>query len=449
MGGEAMARYNLDRARRRIGFGIFGLAALSAVWVATPGLPVLRAPRASASAKAEGRALFEHEWGPRDPLAHGDGLGPVFNARSCVACHSQGGVGGGGDNGHNVLAFEAHPTRDRPEVKGGLVHKFAVDSRFAEARESLRQFFPIVPGGVRTIEGCQILTLDFDPVRTEAVNSTALFGAGWIDRIPGKTISHEEMKRELTDIAREIDGDFRESIPGRYRLLPDGRIGKFGWKAQFASLDEFVAAACANEIGLGNPGMEQAKPMVKGAYPDSPPDLDARQFRSLVAFVDTLPRPEEVAPESPGQKMASERGKALFRGIGCAACHTPDLAGVEGIYSDFLLHRLDDRSGGSSGYGPRSTPEVPLPAEHPTPDEWKTPPLWGVADSAPYFHDGSAPTFQAAIQRHRGDAKVVTEKYRALSPNDQTAVIAFLTTLKAPPAAPKLRDPSVTRLARR
>ena len=69
-----------------------------------------------------------------------------------------------------------------------------------------------------------------------------------------------------------------------------------------------------------------------------------------MAFVDTLPRPEEVAPESPGQQMAAERGKALFRSVGCAACHTPDLAGVEGIYSDFLLHRLDDRSqAGGSG----------------------------------------------------------------------------------------------------
>ena len=429
-----MAHYNLDRARRRIGFGMLGLTAAAAVWVATPGLPVWRAPRASASVKAEGLALFEHEWSPRDPLAHGDGLGPVFNASSCAACHFQGGVGGGGDNSHNVLAFEAHPTRDRPDVKGGLVHKFAVDSQYAERSESLRQFFPIVPGGVRVQNGCSILTLDFDPVKTQAVNSTALFGAGWIDRIPGKTISHEEMKRELTNIARELDGDFRASIPGRYRLLPDGRIGKFGWKAQFASLDEFVAAACANEIGLGNPGMEQARPMVKGGYPDSPPDLDARQFRSLVAFVDTLPRPEEVAPESPGLKVASDRGKALFRGVGCAACHTPDMAGVEGIYSDFLLHRLDDRSqaGGSGSYGSSSTPEVPLPTEHPTPDEWKTPPLWGVADSAPYFHDGGSPTLEAAILRHHGDAQPVTLAFKALPPDDRAAVVAFLRTLKAP-----------------
>lgn len=445
-----MVGYRLDRIRKRIGWATFGVVAVSAAWLASPGLPVLRAPRASAATKAEGLALFEHEWKPSDPLAKGDGLGPVFNATSCAACHFQGGVGGGGDNAHNVLAFEAHPTRDRPDVKGGLVHKFAIDSKFTEKCESLRDFFPIVPGGIRTVQGCQILTLDFDPVRTQAVNSTALFGAGWIDRIPGKTISHEDMKRQIKNITRELDGDFGRTIPGRYRVLPDGRIGKFGWKAQFATLREFVAAACANEIGLGNPEMEQARPMVKGGYPDVAPDLDRKQFRALVAFVDTLPRPVEVAPASPGECLAAERGKALFRSVGCAACHTPDLAGVEGVYSDFLLHRLDDRSNGDGGgsYGPRSTPEVPLPVEHPLPEEWKTPPLWGVADSAPYFHDGGSSTLSAAIYRHRGDAEAVTASYRALSDPDKASVLAFLKTLKAPADARPAEAPSRTELAR-
>ena len=133
-------------------------------------------------------------------------------------------------------------------------------------------------------------------------------------------------------------------VPGRPRVLPDGRVGKFGWKAQFATLEEFVAAACANELGLGNPRMEQARPMVCLAYPQVERDLTDAQFRSLVAFVDTLPRPVEAAPADPDRRRRSERGKALFRQIGCAVCHTPDMGGVEGVYSDFLLHRLDDRS---------------------------------------------------------------------------------------------------------
>ena len=67
-------------------------------------------------------------------------------------------------------------------------------------------------------------------------------------------------------------------MPGRPRVLADGRVGKFGWKAQFARLEEFVAAACANEIGLGNPKMEQARP-IGHDYPSVPADLDRKQFR--------------------------------------------------------------------------------------------------------------------------------------------------------------------------
>ena len=135
------------------------------------------------------------------------------------------------------------------------------------------------------------------------------------------------------------------SCPGRPRVLPDGRVGKFGWKAQFATLEEFVAAACANEIGLGNPRMEQARPMVSVAYPSVDRDLTDAQFRTLVAFVDTLPRPIEATPDDPDHRLPVRPREGVFRQIGCAVCHTPDVGGVEGVYSDFLLHRLDDREG--------------------------------------------------------------------------------------------------------
>ncbi len=78
---------------------------------------------------------------------------------------------------------------------------------------------------------------------------------------------------------------------------------------------------------------------------------------------------------------------------------------------------------------------MPLPPDEPQPDEWKTPPLWGVADSAPYFHDGGSPTLLAAIQRHHGGASVVTKRFNELSDSDQQMVVAFLKTLKAPPTA--------------
>ena len=73
-----------------------------------------------------------------------------------------------------------------------------------------------------------------------------------------------------------------------------------------------------------------------------------------------------------------------------------------------------------------------MPPEFPKDSEWKTPPLWGVADSAPYFHDGGAPTLREAVLRHGRDAKVVTTAYRRLPQEDQDALIVFLGTLKAP-----------------
>ena len=139
--------------------------------------------------------------------------------------------------------------------------------------------------------------------------------------------------------------------------------------------------------------------------------------------------------------------------MGCAICHVPNMGGVKGIYSDFLLYTLEDPPppGGGGSYGP-PPPQLQLPdrpEDDPKPSEWKTPPLWGVADSAPYMHDGSSSTLRAAIAAHRGDARSVTKNYEALGAADQTALLSFLGSLKAPPDAQPLCDPSITILSRK
>jgi hypothetical protein len=184
----------LTRVRRRVGAGIFSVALVGVLWMFSPGMPVLRGPTAPAELRQAGLQLFQHEWEPGDPQAGGDGLGPVFNAKSCAACHFQGGIGGGGDNSHNVTAFEALPTQERPEIKGGLIHRFAVANEFLERTNELHRIFPIVPNATVVVNGCQTTIHDFDPIHTEIVNSTALFGAGWIDRISAKTIRHQSAR---------------------------------------------------------------------------------------------------------------------------------------------------------------------------------------------------------------------------------------------------------------
>jgi CxxC motif-containing protein (DUF1111 family) len=438
-----MFSINLSNPRLYVGMGTLLACALAVSWVFLPGLPVLIGPWALDSTKAAGKEVFEHEWEPNDSLANGgDGVGPVYNAKSCVACHFQGGVGGGGDNAHNVRTFEVMPTADSPQVRSGVVHATAIDPALQEDDSLVHRLFPILKGSTQTVvsNGCSgtVTIPDFDPVVMQEVNTTALFGAGWIDCISDKAIESNRTRRMAAGAAKEMMADFSDLPIGRLRILPDGRLGKFGWKAQAATLEDFVATACSNELGLGTPSKEQAKPLSRPDYPASAPDLNRKQFNSLVAFVATLPKPVEVAPSNPAELTQATEGKKLFQSTGCAVCHVPELGGVKGVYSDFLLYKLEDENGnGDGGYGGPSK-QFPLPPEHPSPNEWKTPPLWGVADSAPYFHDGGSPTLQAAILRHQGQAKPVTERYSKMSEAEQQALVAFLRTLKAPPNAAKV-----------
>jgi len=76
--------------------------------------------------------------------------------------------------------------------------------------------------------------------------------------------------------------------------------------------------------------MQQAKPLAKDCASEEA-DLTKQEFRQLVAYVDSIPRPIEVTPKEPAQRAAAERGKKLFNSIGCAECHTPDIGDVAGI----------------------------------------------------------------------------------------------------------------------
>jgi CxxC motif-containing protein (DUF1111 family) len=192
-------------------------------------------------------------------------------------------------------------------------------------------------------------------------------------------------------------------------------------------LKQFVSAACANELGLGTPDTPQAKPIHKPQAKDVAPDLNDKQFRQLVGYIDTLPKPIEHSTD------LAIRGKEVFKSIGCAACHTPNMGGVSGVYSDFLLYTLDDKPSQGSEYGGREIPvEIKRPTDIPALSEWKTPPLWGVADSAPYFHDGRAATLHDAILQHNGEGKGVKSAYQAATEEDRKALLAFLGSLKAP-----------------
>ncbi|MFP6763959.1 MAG: di-heme oxidoredictase family protein [Planctomycetaceae bacterium] len=389
-----------------------------------------------------GRILFDHEWKPEDPLTGGDGLGPVFNARSCVACHHLGGPGGAGPNEHNVITFTVQDEKSGQIKRSGVVHLSAVADRF---REQLTDVHPALPSQLPVDDATVRLDTSDMPdcfaprsrftfprgVTVTQRNTPSVFGVRLIEEIPDAAIEAEARRQR---VRWAFVSDESENVPvGRISYLAEGRIGRFGWKGQTASLGDFVQGACANELGLSNPAAEQPASLAEGDYKGAGTDLSQIQCDQITAFCASLSRPVERVPENPVTAELAAAGRSLFAGIGCVNCHTPDLGSVEGIYSDLLMHRMGEELIGGGSY---NDPPVPVPdaPDAPHPSEWRTPPLWGVADSAPYLHDGRAVTLRAAIEQHGGQGQNSAVAFRSLSVTDQRRLISFLETLRAPGA---------------
>jgi hypothetical protein len=259
----------------RRGALVFLVAAVA--WSFSPGLRFCGAGASAVRKKLAGTVV--HEWQPNDS-AHGDG--PVRVQRPLRRVPLPGRLGGAGTNAHNVLAFEIHPTTRDP--RSATVSSTPRPSSRRAGDRGCAQVYPVIKGGTRIVDNCNITFRDFDPVRLERVQTPPLFGLGWVDRMSSKAITAHRVRRSVAIAIKEFQLDFDSIGTGRPHILPDGRVGKFGWKAQFATLKEFVAAACSNELGLGNPLMEQAQPLGKPAPATAKRDLDSSQFGDLVAF---------------------------------------------------------------------------------------------------------------------------------------------------------------------
>src|SRR5262249_52625017 len=145
-----------------------------------------------------------------------------------------------------------------------------------------------------------------------------------------------------------------------------------------------------------------------------------------------LPAPRERLPETFQGQADAPAGKELFNTIGCADCHKPNLGNIQGIYSDLLLHRMGSEMSGGVGCRRMKFDGGNFALKEATePREWRTPPLWGVADSAPYMHDGRAPDLQDAIEMHGGQGERSAKRFKALKLREKMQLIAFLETLRA------------------
>lgn len=444
----------------------------------------------TAESASLGEALFVHNWARPETWTRpevlgngGDGLGPVFNEVSCVACHSLGGVGGAGGNEHNVeLLSVVIPPRTRPLRRTSLLKRarllhpqLAPDNRsvmlhqygFGPADETFN-YDSWRAGVLETVEDAhrmlEMVSLssapavfgEHLPLHLSQRNTPALWGMGEIERLRRAGGDRHRQRIAIEQAARN------RGISGRLPRTIDGGSAWFGWRGHVAHLSEFVLNACANELGLAvNNRAQPPSPLATdkdGSRRSSQAlDLTNSQVVALAKYVESLPRPEQQFPTNHHDLAEVYAGERVFEETGCAECHVPDLAFVNDVYSDLLLHDMGESlsdpvsafpeelpprrarpqgsySGGSGPAptrGPRGTSAVRTRLTH----EWRTPPLWGVADTAPYLHDGRAETLDEAIRLHDGEARNAADAYRALKPAERSQLLALLGTLRAPQGA--------------
>lgn len=428
------------RSRMRPAHWIVLALVLAPVWKVVEHLARPGPQAVSAESAAGGRVLFNHDWTPNDPLARGDGLGPVFNATSCVACHNQGGPGGGGPVAQNVTVYGLVGPSPRPVPPSGVVHQKAVRSEFQETLNLVHSGLPHQPSIPLSELVDRTRPRPRDVVVTQR-NTPALFGDGLIDAVPDETLLAHQREHSTAARLVGLNGTRDSKVRGRIARLSDGRIGRFGWKLEFATLNDFVKAACANELGLSNPERPQATPLGKPGYKPEGTDLTDEQCGMITDFLRDLPAPRQVVPADSKTRAQAAAGHALFEKMGCADCHSERLGPIAGIYSDMLLHDMGVELESSTGYYGSIIPQPTIRndkfavTEQPTPAEWRTAPLWGVADSGPYLHDGRAETLEEAIELHGGEASDMAARFKAMPGPDRAAIVAFLKTLRAPSAA--------------
>jgi CxxC motif-containing protein (DUF1111 family) len=340
-----------------------------------------------------------------------EGLGPLYNAQSCGACHRNP-VSGGSSQitelraGHyDGISFYDHPG-------GSLINDRATDALIQE------------------------LVMSGNEVRTLRLSSSTL-GLGFVEAIADST---------LIDIANSQPGSTGGRINGVAIRVPvaetpnSRRIGRFGWKDQHGSLVSFAADAYLNEMGITSP-LQPTENNSNGesiadydtvADPEDDGD-DVESFADFMRATKAPPRDIQLAG-TPDALV----GAQLFQQTGCNICHVTtivtaragtvinggkfrisDALGDKIIhpYGDFLLHDIGTGDGIVQNGGQSTRNKV------------RTAPLWGLRTRTRLMHDGVSVSFHDAILRHAGEATFVIDNYRALNSSQKNQVLTFLRSL--------------------
>ena len=347
-----------------------------------------------------------------EDLSVENGLGPIFNQTSCGSCHNNP-VGGAGSQtvtrfGHIGKKGGFDPLE---ELGGSLLQSEAISDECAE----------FVPGGAN--------------VTTFRITN-GLLAYGLVE-----AISDQDLIDNMNSQPASIRGE-AHMVSNFEDPTDELHVGRFGWKAQVASVLTFSSDASQNEMGLSNRflpfdnapnGNEELLANCDTvADPEDFPDANGYEFIDRVTDFQRLLAPPPQTPKY------GTSGEIIFNDIGCTTCHTPSFITsndpdilpvlrnqVIRPYSDFLLHNM-----GIAGDG--------IVQGDGGAQELKTPPLWGVAYRDPLWHDGrfSAGTFEsritAAIEEHGvfGSQGIPAAKaFAARTPKEKQMVFDFLRSL--------------------
>lgn len=389
-----------------------------------------------------GKAMFDKLWvaSPSSTKAS-DGLGPLYNARSCALCHPGNGralaPAGDGPLTMGLVLRLSVPAEAQTGIEGYLatlpdpaygaqLQTDAVSGLAPEAAPSVRY-------EARASDGVELRVPEYDPgVALSAATMISprlappVMGMGLIAAIPEADI------RAGAD-PEDADGD---GISGRINLVPSEagpQLGRFGWKAGMASLPAQVADAFSHDIGISSPLLPEgwgdcteaqtacrAAPHGDGDVRGT--EIDAEALALTTAYVAGLTLPARPDP------AATAEGRDLFAQVGCAACHRvewqlPGPIGAIRPHSDFLLHDMGDGLADNR------------PEHRATGREWRTPPLWGigrttqVSGGAFFLHDGRARSLSEAIHWHGGEGQNARDRFVMLSHRDRDALLAYLESL--------------------
>ncbi|GAB5493239.1 MAG: di-heme oxidoredictase family protein [Phototrophicaceae bacterium] len=398
-----------------------------------------------------GNSFFNQNWvsAPASTTAR-DGLGPVYNARSCASCHFKDGRGQApidGGVGTGFLIRLNLPERDPittaylPDPNYGsqlqdiALQGLSPEGQIAIAYEEITGTY--TDGTVYSLRApsYNIIDLaygDLDPdVMLSPRIANQIIGLGLLEAISEETIL------SFAD-PDDINGD---GISGRpnyvWDVLAEGLVlGRFGWKANQPTLIQQNAAAFNGDIGITTHLFPiQNCPTIQvdclNAVNGGIFEIDDDDLDKVTLYTSSLAVPAQRDFDNP----EVIEGEAIFEEIGCASCHIMEIQTGEHPtiptlsnqtirpFTDLLLHDMGEGLADNA------------PDFEATGQEWRTPPLWGIGlfdtvnDHTFYLHDGRARNLEEAILWHGGEAQQARDNFTDLSADDRSALIAFLQSL--------------------